>query len=283
MATKEPQLSKVDRREVARAQALKLQQEQVRREKRTRAVIIASLVAGVLLFAGIAFLILQKQGPDLEGIKEFPSDIDVPSVADDAGGISFGASGEAGSTSGDDAVRVEIYLDYMCPVCGALEASNGPALDELRTAGDIDLVVHAISILDRASQGTAYSTRSAQAFSYIAENSPEHALAFDDALFTNQPAENTQGLSDDELRDIAVGVGVPEDVADGLAEGEYDKYVEAHTALAFGNTELLNPESGNFGTPTIVIDGERFAGNWQDPGALPAAIAAARGDAPVAD
>lgn len=276
MVTKDPQLSKAERRDAARAQALKLQQEQLRREKRTRAIIIGSLVAGLAIVGVIVWAILRSAGPDLQGISEIPTEVETPAVADAAGGVSFGATGEAGSTSGDDAVTVAVYLDYMCPNCGQFEALNGPELDELREAGDITLVIHPVSILDGASQGTEYSTRAAAAFSYVAENSPENALAFNNALFTNQPAEGTGGLTDEQLESIAVESGVPEDVAAGIADQPFKQFVAALTQVAYSDPAVVNADGG-FGTPTVVIDGERFNGNWSEPGAVSSAIAAAQG------
>ena len=276
MVTKEPQSSKADRREAARAQALKLQQEQVRREKRTRNVIIASVLVGLLLVVGIGYAIMKSAGPTVpSGITEFPAGVDVPSVSDDAGGISFGESGVAGSTSGEDAPVVDVYLDYMCPLCGTFEDVNGAELEELSANGDITLVLHPVSILDAQSQGSSYSTRAAQAFAYVAEKAPAQALAFNAALFANQPAEGTTGLSNDEIAEIAKSVGVPDDVAAGIADGTYNKFVEALTEIAFNNEKLLNA-NGNFGTPTILINGERMTSNWSQPGALAAEIAAAQ-------
>ena len=275
MVTKEPQPSKADRRDAARAQALKLQQEQIRREKRTRNVIIASVLAGVLIVVGVGYGIMKSGGPTVSsGITEFPAGLNVPSVADDTGGISFGETGVAGTTSGDAAVDVDVYLDYMCPICGVFEQVNGADLDELRANGDITLTVHPVSILDAQSQGTSYSTRAAQAFAYIAENAPDKALAFNEAMFAQQPKEGTAGLSNDQIAEIATSVGVPDDVVQGIAAGTYNKFIEALTEIAFNNKEVLNA-NGNFGTPTILINGKRMTSDWSQPGALSAEIAAA--------
>ena len=276
MVTKEPQQSKAERRDAARAQALKLQQEQIRREKRTRSVIIASVLVGVLVVIGIGYAIMKSAGPSIStGITEFPEGVAVPAVADDTGGISFGPTGEAGTTSGDDAVDVDVYLDYLCPLCGVFEQVNNPDLTELRTNGDITLTIHPVSILDAQSQGTAFSTRAAQAFAYIAEKAPDKALAFNEAMFAQQPTEGTAGLTDEQIADIATSVGVPEDVAQGISEGTYTKFVEALTEIAFNDDAVLNSD-GRFGTPTILINGERMTSDWRQPGALAAEIAAAK-------
>src|SRR5699024_12404568 len=54
------------------------------------------------------------------------------------------------------------------------------------------LNLHPISILDRASQGTEYSTRAANAAYCVADEDGEAAYTFIDLLFRNQPAEATR-------------------------------------------------------------------------------------------
>ena len=45
--------------------------------------------------------------------------------------VSLGADGAAG-TENEGAVEVGVYLDYMCPICGQFEETNGATLDQLR-------------------------------------------------------------------------------------------------------------------------------------------------------
>jgi hypothetical protein len=75
---------------------------------------------------------------------------------------------------------------------------------------------------------------------------------------------------------------VPADVAAGIASGDahdtYAEWVTASSEVAGSTKSLLNAEGG-FGTPTVVIDGERFE-NWQVPGGLTEAIT---GEAPASE
>lgn len=276
MVTKPPQSPKADRREVARAQALKLQQEQLRREKRTRITILSSIVAGLAVVGVIAWIILRSAGPDYTGLAEIPADVARPANSTESGGVTFGQTGEAGTTSGADAVNVDVYLDYMCPICGQFEDTNSDALDALREAGDITLTIHAISILDRVSQGSAYSTRSAQAFAFVADQAPAQALDFSEALFAQQPEEGTAGLTDDQLVSIAESVGVPDDVASKIPDLTFKAFVDAKTQVALADPDLKNAQ-GSFGTPTILVDGKQVTSNWTVPGNLTAEIQAAKG------
>ena len=150
-------------------------------------------------------------------------------------------------TFGDGPNTVDTYIDFMCPYCGQFEAAEGAKIQDLVESGDITLNVHPVSILDRLSQGTEYSSRAAGAFYSVAAADPDNAYAYMTALFVNQPSENTAGLSDEELVSLArdAGVDVTAELEDSILSGEYK---------AFAKEQKL-PE-GATGTPTLIVNGE---------------------------
>jgi protein-disulfide isomerase len=268
--------TKAQRRDAARAEALALQKKQQAREKRSRLIVLSALGLGlVILVVAVVMIFLEGQKTPMEKVDNVPA-----GVVQDTG-IPVGADGAAGTTN-DGAKTLDVYVDYMCPVCGQFESLNGASIAEMREGGDLTLVVHPVSILDRASQGTNYSTRAAAAAAWVADQAPEQFNAFHEALFASQPKENTPGLSDEQIAQVAEQAGVPADAAAGIASGEahdtYEEWVAASSAVAGDDKSLQNAEGG-FGTPTVVIDGERFE-NWQAPGALTEAIT---GEAPASE
>lgn len=150
---------------------------------------------------------------------------------------------------GDD--TVDTYVDFMCPICGNFEQVYGETLDELSADGTITLNLHPISILDSRSQGTAFSTRSANAAYCVAEEDPANALPFFQAMFANQPSEGTPGLDDAAIIAIAEGVGAGESAASCITDGTYTRFVEALTQ----ETPVQEGATG-VSTPTIVVNGE---------------------------
>lgn len=269
-------MTKAQRRDAARAEALALQKKQQSREKRSRLIVLSALGAGlVILVIAVVLIFMEGQKSPMEKVDSVPA-----GVVEDTG-IPVGADGAAGTTN-EGAKTLDVYVDYMCPICGQFESLNAASIAEMREAGDITLVVHPVSILDRASQGTDYSTRAASAAAWVADQAPEQFSAFHDAMFASQPEENSAGLSDEQIAQVAEQAGVPTDVAAGIADGEahdtYEEWVSASSEAAGENEALLNAEGG-FGTPTVVIDGERFEG-WQAPGGLSQAIT---GEAPASD
>jgi protein-disulfide isomerase len=282
----EPRPSKAQRRDEAREKALQLRAEQQKREKRNRIIAISGLVAALVVLAVVVTLIL-RQGNATAGSVSYTgdevtvADVTAPSTAHENGGIPIGAEGVAGEEPAADAVVLDLYLDYMCPICGQFEATNEAELASLRESGDVTVVYHPVAILDRYSSGTEYSTRASIAAAVVADQAPEQFLAFNNALLANQPAENTTGLTDDEIGQIALDVDVPQTVVDQFVapDGSNDwrtfaPYVAGLTADA--NT-TLTADGGQFGTPAIVIDGERWEGDWQVAGTLTEAVTAAKG------
>jgi len=284
MPTNEPQ-TKAQRREAARAEALALREAQAKRDKRNRLITIGALVAGVVVLVGVFLAVwipaMNDRNKTIDAVAAGNlSEVANPSTAREDGGIPMGVDGAAGTES-EGAVEVGVYLDYMCPICGQFEETNGETLDQLRESGDVTVVLHPVSILDRVAQSQQFSTRAASAAAWVADQAPESLNAFNTAMFDNQPAEGSGTLTDAQIADIAEQAGVPADVAAGIEDGTavetYGDWVATATSLVTQDEALANPQSGGFGTPTITIDGVRWDGNWGDPSALPQAVADAQG------
>ena len=64
-------------------------------------------------------------------------------------------------TIGEGDTEVDTFVDFMCPICGDFEDAYGGALQDAAAADEITLNLHPVSILDRYSQNTEFSTRAA--------------------------------------------------------------------------------------------------------------------------
>jgi protein-disulfide isomerase len=183
----------------------------------------------------------------------------VPANATAAGAIPVGQASSP--------VTVEIYLDYMCPYCGRFERANGGEISRLVQSGKARVALHPLAFLDKMSAGARYSTRAANAVATVADRAPASVLAFHTALYDQQPAEGSGGLSDDQIASLATGAGVPQEVADAFARGTFEAWVTRSTEAAFA--------SGITGTPTVKINGTVFTGDLYTVGPLTRAIEAA--------
>ncbi len=246
--------SKAERREAARKEAERLRKIQDQRNKRNRGVLIVVVVAVVALIAVAGVMIYQASGRTLLTDYEGES----PAGSDLHGGITFGADGVGSPNEG--APTVDVYLDFQCPHCATFDAVNGEDVTQAAADGDATVVYHPVDFLDGAAMN---STRSANAFLVIASEAPEAASEFMATMFENQAND----VTDEQIAQIAVDAGVPQEVADSFSEGTYNEWIELASDQAV--------RDGYSGTPTIVIDGEVWgtdendpAGQWTTEGAL---------------
>jgi protein-disulfide isomerase len=159
----------------------------------------------------------------------------------------------AGATPQGDAVligagpvRVDSFIDFLCPFCQRFELASAPALARLVADGLISLAYHPMNFLDQAST-TSYSTRAAAASGCAADQGRFAEYAHE--LFVSQPPEGGPGLSDAELAGLgrAAGLAGPAFAA-CLSDGLYldwPSYVTARAA-ALGVTA----------TPTVLVAGQ---------------------------
>ncbi len=146
---------------------------------------------------------------------------------------------------GHGPVRVDAFIDFLCPFCRRFELSSGPTLARLVGDGQVSLVYHPMNFLDQAST-TGYSTRAAAASGCASDGG--RFVEFAHALFENQPPEGGPGLSDAEL----AGIGRSAGLADGaftacVSDAPYLDWSPYVTARAIA----LGVEA----TPTVVVAG----------------------------
>ena len=243
-------------RELRKAEAVAA----LRQAERRRIVIRAGVLVIVGLVVAIVVAVVSAVGGD-DGPPPVTGEVVVPAHV---------TSGALAVGDAEAPVTVEIYYDYMCPACGAFEAANGAELDRLLEEGLVRIELRPISFLDEQSNGTRYSTRAASAFATVADAAPERAWAFHVALYAGQPAEGTDGLSDEQIASIAIGAGVPVEIVERFTDGTFSPWVASVTQQAFA--------SGVEGTPTVKIDGAVFEGDKYTVGPLTDAIESAAGD-----
>lgn len=298
MPTNDPRPSKAQRRDDARAKALAMRQEQERKAKRTRLIAIGGLVAAVVVLGGVVFAIVRQGQANAEAYADVVyagatentvapalADVDTPDVADDKGGVPVSAAG-VGEAGEDDTV-VTVYFDFMCPWCGRFDAANASELETLAAGDGVTVVYKNISFLDRNSQGTFYSTRSANAAAAVAAGDPDNYVAFVTALYENQPSEGSAGLKDARIGEIALEVGVPQAVVDTFTEtvdGTYEVATSEtdtesregtwrrYAPFVAATTEQTARDLGGLSTPTVLIDGEKWEGDLYTAGPLTQAV-----------
>jgi len=218
-----------------RAAARRIVEQQRAAEKRRAVTVWTSIaVVAVLLIAGVVGYGLYSSQKD-----------DTASAATPPGAVDDGTA----FASGDGPVTIDIYEDFMCPVCHEFETSSGATLKQLVTDKKVTVRYHPIAILDRYSNGTKYSTRAAAAAA--AAGAAGKFAEYHQVLFDNQPEENSNGLDDAKLIDLGKSVGLTDAAfGDAVNSGKYESWATKVTETASAK--------GVTGTPTVLVNGRQL-------------------------
>lgn len=264
-------------RELAREKAREMRLAGSAREKRNRLFVQLGLgVTALAVLGALAAVILtafQPAGPgplnmQSDGIKITTGNVAIQTPANPSD-----ASPVASPENPAGVVDITLFVDYLCPICGQFEAANSAAISDLLARGAATIEIHPIAILTNRSQGTQYSLRAANAAACVANDYPNSFWNFHTALFARQPAEDTPGLTDDELIAIAKEAGAGPKIDLCVTDQKFKSWVKASTERSItGDLAINNLEKkfkGVSGTPTIIINGKQFNPSYDPTAASP--------------
>jgi protein-disulfide isomerase len=150
--------------------------------------------------------------------------------------------------------NITMYVDYACSHCFEFEEKNNDQMKEWLADGTVDSVsIHPVSFLSE------YSIAGANAMSCVAEYAPDKLWEANDYLMTNQAtAPSGKNL----VRGLAGVTDVDNDAfAPCVIGGKYYDQVDAATARVksgpIPNSTITTVE----GTPTVLVNGEKYPGN----------------------
>lgn len=259
-------VSKNERREAAREKAKELRAAQRKKDIRNRVLIQGGIIVAVLaVVAIVAVIVVTSIRPASQGPANMASDgivigqglTAVPTEA-------LAAGADPIPTADDPAVaQIRIYLDYLCPYCGEFEQANGDQMESLVESGAATVEIHPIAILTARSAGTQYSLRAANAAACVADESPDSFWAFNSALFADQPAEGSEGLTDDQLIEMA-GTAGASGVSDCIEDRDFAGFIQSATDRAKEGPIPGSTVKQVQGTPTILVNGKQYTGSLTD-------------------
>jgi protein-disulfide isomerase len=261
------------RREHAREVARLEREAAAKRTRRTKLALQGGLIVVVLaIVAIVAVVITTSAAPAGPGPRNMASDgilftgVDGEATPVETEAVASGESPTATDlTDYADTVNIVTYIDYACPACQSFEQTNAEQIAGWVAAGVATLEIHPVSILDRMSLGTKYSSRSANAAACVAQYQPEAYLDVTTALYAGQPEEGTSGLDTAALTALVTGAGADDaDVVSCIEDNTFEDWVSAATQRVsdgeFGNSDVTEFE----GTPTVLVNGELYEGLIDD-------------------
>jgi protein-disulfide isomerase len=160
----------------------------------------------------------------------------------------------------DDAkVTIDLYEDFLCPICRAFEQANKSAMEQKMQDGSLRVRYHMLAILNDRSDPEGYSLDAANAALCIADSGrfPDYHAN----LYNAQPEEGARGYDKGQLAKLGTDLGASNpDLKSCIDSGRYNAQIQAAQNEAT-NTPYLQQDPGNgkksFGTPTVAI-GQRM-------------------------
>jgi protein-disulfide isomerase len=264
--------TKNERREAAREKARVLRDQQRKKEKRSKVFVQGGvIIASLAVLAVVALIIVNSVKAPSPGPRNMLSDgilIGEGFVATPTAALKPGAEPVPNEIDeASDVVRIQMFVDYFCPICGEFEKANGDQLTTWVESGAATVEIFPMAILDRLSQGTKYATRAANAAACVADSSPDQYYDFNSILFENQPEEGTAGLTDAELIDLTeeAGVSSPGTIADCITDQKFKNWVADARARAQNGPIPNSNVDSVAGTPTVIVNGVKYTGALNDP------------------
>lgn len=217
------------------------------RKKVVIGVVVAVLLLGAVL-GGILYTSSQKnatEGQDIAaGNTTAPAAAEFPVRRDGAVVV-----------VGEDTAKVtlDVYEDFLCPVCRTFEAAYGEDLTKHVEDGTVRLRYHILPMLNDASDPPGYSMDSANAGLCAADAGK--FPAYHTTLFNSQPEEGSRGWDKAQLAKLGQDLGITSGTFKSCVEsGKYGGILQASLDKV-RNTEYLQQDLNGqrgFGTPTVA-------------------------------
>ncbi|MFE1558789.1 DsbA family protein [Streptomyces sp. NPDC058734] len=245
MSARNSQQNKAAARERLRVE----REQQAKKAKVRRQLVVAGAVVGVLALAGgVGYAVVQANEPGYWD-KAAKAELVKPK-----------------NTTGEDGLTVvigkpeakktlELYEDSRCPACASFEQSAGEQVKKDVEAGKYKLRYYGATFIDNGVKGEG-SKNALSALGAALNVSPEAFLEYKGALYSKalHPEETNDAFAEDDyLLKVADTVPALKDNAEfkkAVQDGTYDRW-------AMDMSEAFN-KSGVTGTPTLKMDGKKI-------------------------
>lgn len=150
-------------------------------------------------------------------------------------------------------VTLDVYEDFLCPVCRAFEESYGEELEKHVKDGALRVRYHMLPMLNERSDPPGYSMDSANAGLCAAD--ADRFPAFHTSLFDAQPEEGARGWDKQQLARLGKDLGITDPSFQSCVDSdEYDGILQANLDEVRSTEYLQQDFDGQrgFGTPTVA-------------------------------
>ena len=232
---------------------------------------------------------LTPTGMEADGV--VVTDINAVASSDSLPGTAAPDSNEAATSeapspkpTSSEKVDIHVYVDYLSPDAGKFERANARQLARWISEGAVTVSYHPVALLTASSNGTKYSLRSAAAAACVATHSPTKFYAFNHDLLDKQPEVGSDGMSDDELANLAGAVGVDnaKAVKSCIQNGDFISWAKEATTRALDGPLAGSDDLVLTAAPMIVANGKAYVGAPDDPAEFSQFVLSIASDAALA-
>jgi protein-disulfide isomerase len=235
-----------NRRDRAAQAAAEANASEKKRERMVRIVGAVTVLVVVVGIIGVAvFAKNQSTTPAAEPTTSADPTAPLPK------GVIASGEGWAYGVPYNDAATVpvlEIWEDFQCPACQAVEKANGAGIEGLADKGKVRLIWRPTTFLDR-NLGNDSSARAVAAWGCAIDAGK--ARDFHNTVFSNPPAKEGDGFTDEQL--IAFGKD------SGITGAALDTYTKCYNDRVYSgwaaNASDLFYKAKIQGTPYAVLNG----------------------------
>ena len=256
-----------------RAKAAKMRLAQERADRRTRIIVISSVVAIVLAVVGAVGGVIWKQQADINAARNVDASTILGVFAD---GRPIVVNGNGVSAQADPNLpTLTEYFDYSCHACADLDAYIGNDLTTWASQGHYNLELQPVITVDME-----YLKPATGASLVVAQKAPDKWIEFHHALmayfrsqFNAQSGAVINNLDSSwkQVKQIATEVGVPSDVIATFPVNAVDSYLQA-SSTAWKEASVDGRDPNKLGTPELVKDHSTLISRSGDLAALRSTI-----------
>jgi Thioredoxin len=153
----------------------------------------------------------------------------------------------ASGWSGAAPVQLEIFCDPQCPYCAQLESTYGDRFAGDLASGRLAVTYRWLTFLD-AKHHNDVSARIGNAL-FLAADPTTSVIAYQAFVQDIYRHQSSDGPTNNDIAAMARESGVPEDLADRIAAGDYA--VDIAAVNNANRARLVEVNAANPGTPTV--------------------------------
>lgn len=173
---------------------------------------------------------------------------------------------DADATADEAMLDVRVYVDYLSAGAREFQIANVQQLSNWVSEDAASVTYYPVSMLTSKSNGTKYSQRAAGAAACVGTHAPESFFAYNNALLTQQPEVDSDGLANEDLADLAIAIGAsnPKVIRECIEDQDFSAWANDATERALQDI----PDTDGLAltaTPMVLVNGVPYVGALTDP------------------